>query len=405
MQYLRKTLLAITSVLLLFTTACNSKKDGAFKIIVHYKNADKLMYLPNSGDSAKVVNAVKVFFEEIPFGEDQNPILLDTGVLKANNGTLTLKGNGAQENIYQLSVENGPIVALINDGKEITVDIDFAKHKDYYSISGSEASTQLKDYLYTYSDKIYNANVAFKTMDSLKKSGASDSLIILATEKKNNELNNLNSFINGTLTSNNAHPAINLFILGFSSRSFQKEMFESALNESVKKFPEYKPLTQLKTNYDNQVKMAQQQQQEGPKSMWVGKQAPALTLPDINGKNVSIADFKGKYLLVDFWASWCGPCRGENPNVVAAFNKYKGKNFAILGVSLDKEKEPWQKAIAADKLAWTHVSDLQYWNSSAVKTFGFEGIPYNVLIDPQGKIIAEALRGDDLDRKLAEVLK
>ncbi|MDI3322323.1 TlpA family protein disulfide reductase [Pinibacter soli] len=402
MQYLRKTLLAITSVLLLFAMACNTKKDGAFKVIVNYKNADKLMHLP--GESAKVVSAVKVFFEEIPFGEDQNPILLDTGVLKASNGTLTLKGNGAQENIYQLSVENGPIVALINDGKEITVDIDFAKHKDYYSVSGSEASKQLKDYLYTYSDKIYSANVAFKAMDSLKKSGASDSLIILATEKKNGELDKLNSFINGTLTSNNSHPAINLFILGFSSRSFQKEMFENALNESVKKFPDYKPLTQLKTNYDNQVKQAQTQQ-EAPTTSWVGKQAPALTLPDVNGKNVSIADFKGKYLLVDFWASWCGPCRAENPNVVAAFNKYKNKNFAILGVSLDKEKDPWQKAIAADKLTWTHVSDLQFWNSNAVKTFNFQGIPYNVLIDPQGNIIAEALRGEDLDKKLAEVLK
>jgi peroxiredoxin len=401
MQYLRKTLLALTAVLLLLT-ACNSKKDGAFKVIVHYKNADKLMYMP--GDSAKAVKAVKVFFEEIPFGEDQNPILLDTGLIKANEGAFTLKGNGAQENIYQLSVENGPIVALINDGKEITVAIDFAKHKDYYTVTGSEASNQLKDYLYTYSDKIYNANLAFKAMDSLKKSGASDSLIILATQKKNSELDKLNGFINGTLTNNNSHPAINLFILGFSSRSFQKEMFENALNESVKKFPDYKPLTQLKTNYDNQVKQAQTQQ-EAPPTSWVGKQAPALTLPDVNGKNVSIADFKGKYLLVDFWASWCGPCRGENPNVVAAFNKYKGKNFAILGVSLDKEKDPWQKAIAADKLAWTHVSDLQFWNSIAVKTFGFQGIPYNVLIDPQGKIIAESLRGEDLDKKLAEVLK
>lgn len=137
----------------------------------------------------------------------------------------------------------------------------------------------------------------------------------------------------------------------------------------------------------------------------IGKPAPDLAMPDAEGKTVSITSFRGKYLLVDFWASWCGPCRQENPNVVKAFNQYKDKNFTILGVSLDKEKEPWLKAVKDDRLAWTQMSDLKYWDSKAVEVYRFEGIPYNVLIDPKGNIIAENLRGFDLEKRLAEVLE
>ena len=114
---------------------------------------------------------------------------------------------------------------------------------------------------------------------------------------------------------------------------------------------------------------------------------------DINGKPVSISDFKGKYVLIDFWASWCGPCRKENPNVVAAYNKYKDKNFTILGVSLDKDKDSWIQAIKNDNLAWTQMSDLKQWESAAVSTYKIQGIPFNVLIDPTGKVIAQELRG------------
>ncbi len=127
-------------------------------------------------------------------------------------------------------------------------------------------------------------------------------------------------------------------------------------------------------------------------------------MPDPSGKEVSISSFKGKFLLIDFWASWCGPCRMENPNVVKAYNEFKGKNFTILGVSLDKDKSSWKKAIMQDHLSWTHMSDLKYWNSQAVETFGFQGIPFNVLVDPTGKVIAESLRGEDLDTKLKQVL-
>ena len=121
------------------------------------------------------------------------------------------------------------------------------------------------------------------------------------------------------------------------------------------------------------------------------------------GKEIKLSSFRGKYVLVDFWASWCGPCRQENPNVVMAYNKFKDKGFDILGVSLDNNKDKWLKAVEKDKLTWTHVSDLQGWDNSVAMLFGVRSIPTNLLIDREGKIIAKNLRGIDLENKLKEV--
>jgi len=138
----------------------------------------------------------------------------------------------------------------------------------------------------------------------------------------------------------------------------------------------------------------------------VGVMAPDFTQADVNGSPVKLSSFKGKYVLIDFWASWCGPCRQENPNVVKVYNKYKDKNFTILGVSLDRPegKNDWLAAIKNDGLSWTQVSDLKFWNNEAAGLYFISAIPSNFLIDPSGKIIAKNLRGDDLESKLEEVL-
>lgn len=137
----------------------------------------------------------------------------------------------------------------------------------------------------------------------------------------------------------------------------------------------------------------------------IGAVAPGFTQNDTIGNPISLSDFKGKYVLVDFWASWCGPCRRENPFVVAAFEKYKDKNFTILGVSLDESKEDWLKAISDDKLAWAQVSDLKGWKNEVAASYAVRSIPSNFLLDPEGKIIEKNLRGEKLTEALEKYLK
>jgi peroxiredoxin len=141
------------------------------------------------------------------------------------------------------------------------------------------------------------------------------------------------------------------------------------------------------------------------KTVAIGQKAPDFTLNDVNDNPVSLSSKIGtKLLLVDFWAAWCNPCRQENPNVVKIYKEFHKKGFDVFGVSLDRRKEDWVEAIAADKLTWTHVSDLQYWDNAAARLYAVNAIPANFLLDENGVIIARNLRGDDLLNKVKEIL-
>jgi peroxiredoxin len=372
--------------------SCKSADKNQFQVKLSYKNSDKLIIPQNTGKSDRWV-----FLEEIVYGKSQLPLIVDSQKVSDVTGNLTFRGKSKTQGIFELVFgDNALAIPLINDATEIEVDADLSKTKDFYTVTGSPASQQLQDLLSMMGTKNNEIQTTFNQLDSLKKINAPDSVLVAANNAKNIAFNQLNDYLKNFIqTTPNA--TLGVLALGWASRSFQPAQMDSAMKDLKSRFPGNTFLAEME-------KSNQQQPEQPSGDSWVGKTVPELVMPGVNGKDVSISSFRGKFVLIDFWASWCGPCRMENPNVVKAYNQYKGKNFTVLGVSLDKDKDSWKKAIAQDHLSWTQMSDLKYWNSNAVETFGFQGIPFNVLVDPSGKVVAQELRGEDLDAKLKQVL-
>ena len=332
-------------------------------------------------------------------GTDDLPQIVDSVTMK--EGNFELKANTAEESLLQLRFpdsKTSPYIFVVSDSKKIKLNGDW---NDFSRLrfEGSPASERLRLLLDSLARK-QQEMMALEQSISLQTDSA---LKVTSAQKYKSDLEQTNQYIR-SIADKDESPVVSLFAASMLSQSNSAAETEVMMNGLQKRFPRHAWVGKVVEQYRAEMDKAKKAESTAAKIV-PGAVAPDLSMPDQEGKLLSISSFRGKYVLVDFWASWCGPCRAENPNVVAAFEKYKSKNFTVLGVSLDKDKASWLDAIQEDKLSWSHMSDLKFWQSAAVPVYGISGIPFNVLLDPDGKIIAVGLRGDDLHQKLAEVLK
>ncbi len=333
----------------------------------------------------------KLMLQEVPYGG--KPIVtLDSTTIGAD-GKYVFDFIAKQEGIYRLATESDLEIMFINDEEQIQIDAD-AANAQAYKVRGSKNSQALIDFLTAYKKKDSSVFATLYNLEQLQQQKGKDSSIHWLQIERTNKINALNQFVETTLSTATS-PALLYYVLGISLRSMETAKVLALAKIAAEK-TKAEPLIQFSNLLNSQV-----QANTPATPISIGAMAPEIALANEKGEIVTLSSFKGKYVLVDFWASWCGPCRGENPNVVAAYEKYKNKNFTVLGVSLDDNKENWLEAIKADKLNWQHISDLKKWESTVVPTYQIEGIPFNVLLDTTGKIIAKDLRGQALQATLA----
>lgn len=319
----------------------------------------------------------------------QNGESIEMAKAKVLNGSFLLKGSVNEPVLCFLIVgKNSPIELYVENSK-ITVSNDKA-HAGKYLIKGSASHGDFINFIDRFLPLFQQLNSLANTINSMRPGPERDGLMNTYNGTKERIQIAIDKYVKDKPNS-----MVTPFVLNVTSQFYDDPLLlEKRLNQldvSVRNSEIGKELAQL---------IAIQ------KIGAIGTQSIDFTQPDTIGKPVSLSSFLGKYVLVDFWASWCGPCRNENPNLVESFNKFKDKNFTVLGVSLDRpgQKDKWIEAIHHDSLSWSHVSDLKFWDNGAAKVYNISQIPQNLLIDPTGKIVGKNLRGLDLQTKLCELL-
>ncbi|GDX52320.1 thiol:disulfide interchange protein [Bacteroidota bacterium] len=344
----------------------------------------------------------KIYFDELEYNKVTT---LDTAAIGAE-GQFRFEGFLSHLGLYRIRYNNKNSVFLVLDKNSAAIEVE-ADTSDFfvkpYSVKGSGSSEQ---FLKFFTD----VSAIYKSINEVS-TKLNDSTVAL-TDSAKQEINDeiqmrtdagrkwISNYIDTV-----SNPVIAVFALSnFLNPDMDKETFEKFVVKAKSKYTDVPMVNDFAKDVD--IAFKKMNRKEGEPLFANGTQLPEINMADVNGNNISLALLKGKYVLVDFWASWCGPCRAENPNVVAAYNNYKDKGFTVYSISLDDDKDKWKQAIAKDKLAWQyHVSELKGWESNIVHEFGINAIPTNYLIDKDGKIIASNLRGKELENILAQSLK
>lgn len=375
----------ILSILIIGLAGCQPSKIDKFKVTGELKGAaDQQVYL-----------------EQIPFNQEA-PKILDTAEMK--NGKFEVKAISNEEGLYRIRFEKNPGYLIVNDRENIRL-LANAEDSTVKNTQVNSPSTASLYHFIMALDSITSKLMMDDQMRQIYSQQGNDSAATAISENFIQSQAWFNNFVTKYADTAKS-PVVSLFALSYALDA-NKDTINNVMARIQKKWPDHSYVKDVAKQLEefNKAQSQQGQMQAPQQGLAIGTMAPDITMDDPQGNSFSLSSLRGKYVLVDFWASWCGPCRAENPNVVAAYQKYKDKNFTILGVSLDQDKDAWLKAIDNDHLDWKQISDLKFWSSAAVPLYQIQGIPYNVLIDPNGKIIASELRGPALDAKLAEVLK
>jgi peroxiredoxin len=338
----------------------------------------------------KIENAVSGQLVVINKYTEEGVKPIDT-VEVSENGSFKTKIPVTTPTFYNINFYNQRAANFILDGTEkvVEIEVDMASPEVQTKIIGSTQT----EYLKVYDNLIKNMKEDQQTINAqgeVAKRNGDEAELAALTDEYYTLLENFYGKLKAY--SNTIKPSLAVFY-GISSLNPNDhfEFYDSLATFYNEKLPDHMFTKDL-------VKRV-----ESIRGLVVGAKAPEISLPSPTGEIITLSSLQGKYVLIDFWAAWCKPCRMENPNVVRMYNQYKDKNFEILGVSLDREKSDWVNAIANDGLVWKHVSDLKYFNSEAAAEYKISSIPATYLVDPQGKIIAKNLRGPSLEQKLSEL--